>query len=157
MSQASLRALSRELSRSWHELGGVLASRRLQASMHTGTASRMTPTKLRALDILAQGNVRVGELADRIGVDDTTATRLVDRLEGTGLVERAQLPSDRRVTVVELTADGTALVEQVAARRQRFFADVLAVLEPDEQIELVRLTAKAAESLRTRSEELLTR
>ena len=48
------------------------------------------------------------------------------------------------MTVVGLTADGGALVEQVAARRQRFFADVLAALEPDEQIELVRLTAKAA-------------
>jgi DNA-binding MarR family transcriptional regulator len=157
MSPAPLRSLARDLSRSWHELGGVLASRRLQASMHTGRASGLTPTKLRALDIVAEGNVRVGELADRVGIDDTTATRLVDRLEATGLVDRRQLPSDRRVTVVGLTAEGLALVAQVAKRRQRFFADVLAALEPAEQIELVRLTAKAAESLRTRSEELLTR
>jgi DNA-binding MarR family transcriptional regulator len=157
MSPAPLRSLARELSRSWHELGGVLASRRLQASMHTGRAPGLTPTKLRALDIVAEGNVRVGELAGRVGIDDTTATRLVDRLEATGLAERRQLPSDRRVTVVGLTAEGRALVAQVASRRQRFFADVLAALEPDEQIELVRLTAKAAASLRTRSEELLTR
>jgi DNA-binding MarR family transcriptional regulator len=157
MSATSLRSLSRELSRSWHELGGVLASRRLQASMHAGGASGLTPTKLRALDIVADENVRVGELAGRVGIDDTTATRLVDRLEAGGLVERRQLPSDRRVAVVGLTAAGRALVAQVTARRQRFFADVLAALEPEEQIELVRLTAKAAESLRTRSEELLTR
>ena len=125
--------------------------------MHTGRASGLTPTKLRALDIVAEGNVRVGELADRVGIDDTTATRLVDRLEATGLVERRQLPTDRRVAVVGLTAEGAALVAQVGARRQRFFSDVLTALEPDEQMELVRLTAKAAESLRTRSEELMTR
>ena len=157
MPSAELRTLARELSRGWHELGGMLTSRRLQASLHGGSGPALTPTKLRALNLLAEESLRVGELAARIGIDDTTATRLVDRLEATGLVERRQLPSDRRVTVVGLTAEGTALVEQVAARRQRFFADVLAALEPDEQVELVRLTAKAAESLRTRSEELLTR
>ena len=66
-------------------------------------ARALTPTKLRALDMLAEGNVRVGELADRVGIDDTTATRLVDRLVAAGLVERAPLAGDRRVTVVGLT------------------------------------------------------
>jgi DNA-binding MarR family transcriptional regulator len=149
--------LARELSRSWHELGGVLSSRRLLASLHTGAASTLTPTKLRALDVLAEDSVRVGELGDRVGIDDTTATRLVDRLEASGLVERRQLPGDRRVTVVGLSADGVALVRQVAARRQRFFCEVLTALEPDEQMELVRLTAKAAGALRARSEALTAR
>jgi DNA-binding MarR family transcriptional regulator len=152
-----LRSLAGELSHSWHELGGLLSSRRLQASLHTGAASLLTPTKLRALDVLAEGNVRVGELADRVGVDDTTATRLIDRLVAAGLVERRDLPGDRRVSVVGLTADGVELVGQVTARRQRFFGDVLAALEPDERKELVRLTAKAADALRTRSEELMAR
>jgi DNA-binding MarR family transcriptional regulator len=157
MCAAELHSLARELSRSWHELGGVLSSRRLLASLHTGAASGLTPTKLRALDVLAKEGVRVGELADRVGVDDTTATRLVDRLVASGLVERRGLPGDRRVTVVGLTAGGVELVGQVAARRQRFFQEVLVALEPDEQVELVRLTAKAADALRTRSEELIAR
>jgi DNA-binding MarR family transcriptional regulator len=117
----------------------------------------LTPTKLRALDVLAEESVRVGELADRVGVDDTTATRLVDRLVASGLVERRDLPGDRRVTVVGLTPSGVALVGQVASRRQRFFCDVLTALEPDERMELVRLTAKAADALHTRSEELMAR
>jgi len=101
--------------------------------------------------------VRVGELADRVGLDDTTATRLVDRLAVAGLVERDALPGDRRVTVVRLSRDGAALVRQVTVRRERFFCDVLAALEPEERTELVRLTAKAAETLQTRSEELMAR
>ena len=31
MATAELRSLARDLSRSWHELGGILTSRRLQA------------------------------------------------------------------------------------------------------------------------------
>jgi DNA-binding MarR family transcriptional regulator len=157
MSGPALRSLARELSESWHELGGVLSSRRRVASLHPGTDLRLTPTKLRALDVLAQGRVRIGELADRVGVDDTTATRFVDRLVASGLAERQNLPDDRRVSVVVLTADGAELMRQVAARRQRFFSDVLVTLDPDERVEFVRLTAKAADALRTRSEQLLSR
>jgi DNA-binding MarR family transcriptional regulator len=135
----------------------VLSSRRLLASLHTGAPAALTPTKVRALDVLAAGSVRVGELADRVGVEETTATRLVDRLVASGWVERRQHPGDRRVTALGLTADGVELVRQVAARRQRFFCDVLTALEPDERVELVRLTAKAADALRTRSEELMAR
>ena len=71
------------------------------------------------------------------------------------MVERRDLPGDRRVSVIGLTAEGTELVAQVAVRRQRFFCDVLTALEPDERTELVRLTAKAADALHTRSEELM--
>ena len=157
MASTELRSLARELSRSWHELGGVLTSRRLQASLHSGTASTLTPSKLRALNVLAEKSMRGGELADRVGVDETTATRFVDRLEESGLVERRHLPEDRRVTVVGLTAEGVELAKQVANRRQRFLCEVLTALDPDERMELVRLTAKAAEAVRTQSEELMAR
>src|SRR6476646_7153208 len=36
MATAELRSLARDLSRSWHELGGILTSRRMQASLHGG-------------------------------------------------------------------------------------------------------------------------
>ena len=157
VSGRDLRELAGDLSRSWHDLGRVLASRRLLASLHPG-APTLTPTKLRALDVIGEGDgVRVGELADRIGIDETTATRLVDRLETAGLAERRSAADDRRVTLVRLTHPGGVLVKEVARRRQRFFCDVLAALEPDERAELVRLTAKAAEVLRERSEELTAR
>ena len=157
MSSGELRSQARELSHSWHELGGVLSSRKLQASLDSGAASFLTPTKRRALDLLAEESLRVGQLADRLGLDDTTATRLVDRLQAAGLAERGHLPEDRRVTVVGLTAAGAELAAQVAVRRQRFFCEVLTALEPAERMELVRLTKKAAEALHAQSEELMAR
>ncbi len=148
--------LADELSQRWHELGAVLRSRKLLGALHPG--SKLTPSKLRALDLLAEhGSMRVGELADGVGVDDTTATRLVDRLEAAGLAARRSDTGDRRATTVELTSAGAELVGGIAAERQQFFRDVLAALEPRERAELVRLTAKAADALRARSAELARR
>ena len=155
MRREELRALATELSRCWHDLGRVLASRRLLASLHEGSVGKLSPSKLRALDVLSEGGARVGELAGGIGIDETTATRLVDRLEALGLVERQSLKGDRRVTIVRLTASGEKVVGEVARRREQFFSEVLAALEPEERAELVRLTAKAAEALRERSVELI--
>jgi DNA-binding MarR family transcriptional regulator len=150
-----LKPLADELSQHWHELGAVLRSRRLLASLHPGLARQLTPSKIRALTLLANGGLRIGELADGVGVDDTTATRLVDRLEAMGVAERSREPGDRRATTVELTSAGEELVAGIAAQRQLFFCDVLAGLEAEERAELVRLTAKAADAVRTRSKELV--
>jgi DNA-binding MarR family transcriptional regulator len=156
--RATLRPLAAELSTCWRELSSILASRRLHASLHPDLGTKLTPSKLRALELLAQHDgLRVGELADRVGVDDTTATRLVDRLEELGLAERHNEEGDRRAILVGLTDDGRELVKGVTAQRQQFFADVLATLDAEERVQLVRLTEKAALALRTRSEELVTR
>lgn len=158
IARRELNPLADELSRCWRELGTTLASRRLLASLHPELAAKLTPSKLRALDLLAaHGALRVGELAARLAVDDTTATRLVDRLEELGVAERRSEPGDRRATVVGLTPAGDELVAGVASQRQRFFREVLGALEPAERAELVRLTEKAASALRARSEELAAR
>jgi DNA-binding MarR family transcriptional regulator len=158
IARRDLKPLADELSQCWHELGAVLRSRRLLASLHPGVAGKLTPSKIRALDLLAEhGGLRVGELADRVGIDDATATRLVDRLEEIGVVGRTSEAADRRATTVALTAAGEELVAGIAAQRQLFFCDVLDALEPAERAELVRLTAKAAVALRARSEELVSK
>jgi len=149
-------ALAGELSRSWRELSSILAGRKLVASLGGATGSQLTPTKLRALDLLAEsGGLRVGDLAEGMAVDETSATRLVDRLEAMGVAKREPDRLDRRATEVVLTRAGERLIADVSHRREKFFRDVLAALDPDERDELVRLTAKATEALRARSEELV--
>lgn len=151
------RALADQLARSWRELGGLLASRRLLVSLG-GAASDLTPTKLRALDVLAErGGVRIGELGEELSVEETTATRLADRLEAMGVARRERDPVDGRAAVLVLTAAGKRLMADVAQRRQEFFRDVLSALDHDERAELVRLTAKATAALRERSAELVAR
>jgi DNA-binding MarR family transcriptional regulator len=158
MFRRELRPLAAELSTCWRELGTILASRRLHASLHPELGSKLTPSKLRALALVGESRgLRIGELADRVGVDDTTATRMVDRLEELGLAERHGAEGDRRATVVGLTEEGTKLAAGAAEQRLLFFCDVLEALEPEERAQLVQLTAKAALVLRTRTDELVAR
>lgn len=150
-----LEPLAAELSQRWRELGRTLASRRMLAALQSGLPSPLTPTKLYALDVLAESNeLRIGELAERIGLDETSATRLVDRLEVAGVAERRSKAGDRRVTIVGLTDAGAELMAKISARRQLFFCEVLGALDPEDRAQLVRLTTKAAAALRAKSEEL---
>ena len=52
------------------------------------------------------GAMRASDMADQIGLSRSATTRLVDRLEYDGLVERRACGSDRRGTFVGLTAKG---------------------------------------------------
>ena len=53
-----------------------------------------------------EGSMRVSDLADQVGLSRSAATRLVDRLEHEGLVNRGVCDTDRRATFVILTPVG---------------------------------------------------
>lgn len=53
--------------------------------------------------------LRMADLADKAVVSRSNVTRLADRLEKAGLVERSNCPIDGRGTVCALTAKGRAL------------------------------------------------
>ncbi|WP_274917561.1 MarR family winged helix-turn-helix transcriptional regulator [Streptomyces sp. WZ-12] len=50
--------------------------------------------------------LRMGELADRIGLKDSTVTRLVGRLETQGLARRTAAPGDGRAVAAGITEAG---------------------------------------------------
>ena len=59
--------------------------------------------------MLSQANggvMRASDMADQVGLSRSATTRLVDRLERRGLVERRACGTDRRGTFVGLTSDG---------------------------------------------------
>jgi DNA-binding MarR family transcriptional regulator len=67
-------------------------------------------------------------LGSALGLDKTTVTAAIDRLERAGLVSRREAPGDRRARVVDVTQLGRALAEQVesetSARQAALLADV---------------------------------
>ena len=74
--------------------------------------------------------LRMGELAAQVvTISRSGLTRLVDRLEGAGLVRREPSPGDRRGTVVAITREGSAVLRRMwpvyAAELRRSFVDVL--------------------------------
>jgi DNA-binding MarR family transcriptional regulator len=70
--------------------------------------------------------------------------QIVEGLEAEGLVSKRPDPEDRRRTVVELTAAGTALIRERRARRESWLA---AVLERDLDHEERELLERALELL----------
>jgi len=68
------------------------------------------------------------QIADNLGVDRSAVTRLVDRLEKKGLVERKHDGLDRRSIKVKLTKAGAAMVQALdssADEHQRKFLSQL--------------------------------
>lgn len=58
------------------------------------------------------GPQRMSELADNINCDRGNMTKMIDDLFAKGVVRRFRSPADRRVVMVELTPEGSALIER---------------------------------------------
>ncbi|MCX5829957.1 MAG: MarR family transcriptional regulator [Deltaproteobacteria bacterium] len=70
---------------------------------------RVTFVQAGILFLLKQSNVRtMSDLSQLIGVDNSTLTGLVDRLEKAGFVARQASPTDRRSLLIQVTPDGIA-------------------------------------------------
>ncbi|HVS53902.1 MAG TPA: MarR family transcriptional regulator [Opitutaceae bacterium] len=84
----------------------------------------LTGAQFNVLNILADEREGMSqrELGDRLVVDRSNVTGLLDRLEKAGLVQRRDHPGDRRVYRVSLTPAGRRLW----ARAQPRYLDVLA-------------------------------
>lgn len=74
-------------------------------------------------------------------------TARLDRLEKAGLVQRAPHPSDRRGVVVQLTANGLALVDAALGAHVANEHEILAGLTGEERETLAKLLEKLIGSL----------
>ncbi|MDP5104393.1 MAG: MarR family transcriptional regulator [Erythrobacter sp.] len=102
------------------ELAKVAVQARLGASRRTRHLSAEflgEPAWEMLLELFIQfaGGAKVStkSLCAASGLSDTTALRLIDRLDSAGLVERSQSPVDKRVTLVALTRQGVQSVGSI--------------------------------------------
>ncbi len=65
-----------------------------------------------ALSEAPEGKLRLHELADRVVLSRSGLTRLLDRLEGAGLLRREPCPCDRRGAYAVLTDEGHATLRR---------------------------------------------
>ncbi len=97
--------------------------------------------QLDALDVLgaAEGPLRMSDYAAALGVDASTVTRTVTRLEAGGYVRRAKSPGDGRAVTVELTELGEDTIARVGERRRELLFGSLEPLGDAERAELATL------------------
>jgi DNA-binding MarR family transcriptional regulator len=98
----------------WARMLSLFVERR-DAMFVTLTAHGLTPPHAHALAVLAEGPVRMRNLADQMLCDASYITSIVDRLEEAGLAERRLNPTDRRVKEVALTAKGRRAAQHLRA------------------------------------------
>jgi DNA-binding MarR family transcriptional regulator len=129
---------------------GRAFSRWVQSMIETSSVS---PARMRLLGALhCKGPQIMCGLSDLLEVSPRNVTTLVDGLESEGLVRRVPHPTDRRATIVELTARGFEEGSLLLASYQETVASLYRDLPEADQHELVRLLQALLDSLRQRGQ-----
>jgi len=85
------------------------------------------------LEVASCPGLSVSDLAERLLLDRSTASRLVDRLVSQGLLKRELSPEDRRRVTLTPSEEGWELVGGVERSMDEWFESALAFLSEDER------------------------
>lgn len=126
----------------------LLAGRNLEAMEERCQAEGITHQQYVTLWTLCladdpDAGVPMGAVADGLLTRASDTTRLVDRLQRAGLVERVPHPSDRRSVLVRATADGHRVFAAVTPKLQEYHRHQWEHLSAAELDTLHDLLAKA--------------
>ena len=113
------------------------------------SSTEVNPHELIVLSELASnGPMRVKDIVSRlVGVSPSTLTRILDRLEQDGLVQRSLNPMDRRSFRVSLTGRGAKIVDDYTANLEDVVHRMLDPLTPAERMMLAELQSTMVTAL----------
>lgn len=131
-----------------HDLGWALGTVLRSWMREMSACVADLPGGPRGYQVLSMANGGVcgtqAAMAERLGLDRTVVTHLIDDLEQQGLVERQPDPADRRARRVIPTRAGRAAHARVAEHLAQIERSVLAGLSGDEADRLRDLLYRAA-------------
>jgi DNA-binding MarR family transcriptional regulator len=111
-------------------------------------ATKLSGAGLNALRMIARNGPIAGtEVARRLGVDQSTASRQIRPLEDAGLIARTTDDADRRVAWLEATDQGRAVLERIHGQRRKDAERVLGDWSAKDVSELARLLARFQQSM----------
>lgn len=107
-------------------------------ALSEGKASRA-----RVLALLREeGHITQRELTERLGVQPSSASEAVGKLEAAGCITRAPSPADRRMVELALTPQGEREAAQAEAQRAQRHEEMFSCLDAGEQAQLLALLEK---------------
>ena len=122
---------------SWRELRRGAAASSLRDKLLGEGDSALDPGQVDTLDLLVERESwRMGDLAEALHVDPSTATRAIQRLEKLDLAKRSALPSDGRVVTVSVTTEGRKRHAVISERRFKAMSHILSSFTPAELVTL---------------------
>lgn len=99
--------------------------------------SGVTGAQLWALQELAESpGLRVGELARRMALHQSTASNMIDKLETNGLVSKQRTSADQRVVRLSLTPAGQQLLARAPSPARGVLPEALRLLDENSQARL---------------------
>ncbi|MCZ4102462.1 MULTISPECIES: MarR family winged helix-turn-helix transcriptional regulator [Streptomyces] len=108
---------------------------------------RVTLPQFRLLVTLStHGTAKLVEVAEWLGVNPSTAMRMVDRLIAVGFADRQINPRNRRETMLALTERGRRIVEEVTTHRRAEIATIVERVAPAQRAVLVDALTAFAEA-----------
>lgn len=128
----------------------IISGRAWRRALNTVLAehSLSDATAAPLIALLRDGDrVPQGVLAERVGVEGPTLVRVLDGLENDGLIARVPAETDRRIKLVQLTKEGTALAEQCERCAANLREKMLGDLDPADvraALEVLRAIARKA-------------
>lgn len=87
--------------------------------------------------------------AERLEIEPITLTRIVDRLEEAGWIERRSDPADRRARILHLTDKSRGIVTRLRVSVEGLFEEMLAGFDADERAVFADLLERIATNLAT--------
>ncbi|MGW4930264.1 MarR family winged helix-turn-helix transcriptional regulator [Agromyces sp. NPDC004153] len=109
----------------------------------------LTPARVRVLwELSHAGPMTQQALATRLEVSARNITGLVDALEAGGHVARSPHPTDRRATIVSLTAQARRRMREMQREHAELTADLLDAVDPADRPALERGVDAIAARLR---------
>ena len=122
-----------------------LAITRTARRMRQEAGAELGPSAVAALATIERaGPLTPSELAKHERVQRPTATRVLARLAEEGLVERTADPTDRRCSIVTITAEGRALLKRLRSRKNAYLARRMRKL-PDDDVATLERAAEILE------------
>lgn len=126
-----------------------LAMRRARAA-HAAEVGGLSLAQLAMVLPLATGaELPVGDLAAAAGVTLPTATRMLQQLDGKGLVSRRRSPEDERRVLITLTDAGIQALQRLRAQQRQAQARGYAVFTPEERLHLAAELGRLTEVVNT--------
>ena len=102
----------------------------------------LTSTQFNVLRILrgsGDAGLACSQIAERMITHDSDITRLLDRMEGTGLVLRTRSCSDRRLVITRITTEGLALLKRMDKPLAEHMRGTMGSLKPQRLQDLIML------------------
>jgi len=97
--------------------------------------------------LVREKGMSVKDLISFLMLSRQNLTAVLDRLEARGWVERVKDPEDGRSRLIRLTADGSRTWDAMQTQIEAFYANALAPLEAQEQVQLYQLLDRLRDGL----------